>query len=177
MNSFLRAILLGLGAAGALSCAVSAQDEPAPFNAFSVSTANGTIVRAAENQLLVVATLTGPLFVETDDGPVPTGQVVCAASARIDQATRKQVGNGACTFTDVDGATAWGEWTCEGYELLGCRGMFKLAGGTGRLTGATGEATVIWRPSAHEFKKQLDGSVLDNVSGVLIWRNFKLRTK
>jgi len=86
-----------------------------------------------------------------------------------------QAGNGACTFTAADGATAWGEWDCKGYELLGCRGTFKLAGGTARLEGASGEGTMIWRPSAVELKKQLDGATLDNATGILLWRDFKLK--
>lgn len=152
-----------------------AQDETQSFNAFAVVAANGTIVRAAEKQLVVVGTLAGPFFVETDEGPIHSGRVSCAASTKIDQASRKQAGNGACTFTATDGATAWGEWSCEGYELLGCRGTFKLTGGTARLQGASGEGTMTWRPSAHELKKQLDGSVLDNATGILLWREFKLK--
>ena len=151
-----------------------AQDEPQAFNAFAVVSANGTIVRAAEKQVMVVATLAGPFFIESDEGPIHAGRVTCAASTRIDQATRKQTGNGACTFTAVDGATAWGDWTCEGYELLGCRGTFKLTGGTARLEGASGEGALLWRPSAHDLKKQLDGSVLDQATGILVWRDFKL---
>ncbi len=154
-----------------------AQDEVQTFNAFSLAAANGTIVRAAEKQLVVVGTLAGPFFVETDEGPVPSGRVTCAASVRIDQATARQTGSGACTFTAQDGATAWGEWDCAGYELVGCRGTFKLNGGTGRLAGATGEGAMIWRPAAHEMKKQLDGSTLDNATGILLWRDFKIKTK
>lgn len=176
MSPIRRAALVALFT-GALASPSLAQDEPQAFNAFATVVANGTIVRAAEKQLMVVATLAGPFFVETDEGPIQSGRVSCAASTKIDQASRKQNGNGACTFTAADGATAWGEWRCEGYELLGCRGSFKLAGGTGRVEGASGEGTLIWRPSAHEFKKQLDGSVLDNASGILLWREFKLKGK
>lgn len=154
-----------------------AQDEVQTFNAFALAVANGTIVRAAEKQLVVAGTLAGPFFIETDEGPVPSGRVTCAASVRIDQATARQTGNGACTFTAQDGATAWGEWECAGYELVGCRGMFKLNGGTARLAGATGVGTMIWRPAAHELKKQLDGSTLDNATGILLWREFKIKTK
>ena len=154
-----------------------AQDEVQTFNAFALAVANGTIVRAAEKQLVVAGTLAGPFFIETDEGPVPSGRVTCAASVRFDQAPARQTGNGACTFTAQDGATAWGEWECAGYELVGCRGMFKLNGGTARLAGATGEGTMIWRPAAHELKKQLDGSTLDNATGILLWREFKIKTK
>lgn len=154
-----------------------AQDELQGFNAFAVVAANGSIVRAAEKQVMLVGTLAGPFFVETDEGPIHAGRVACAASVKIDQASRRQAGSGACTFTATDGATAWGEWDCQGYELLGCRGAFKLTGGTARLEGATGEGTMIWRPSAAELKKQLDGTVLENATGLLSWRDFKLKTK
>ena len=162
-----------------LSCAAPAfaQDEVQTFNAFALAAANGTIVRAAEKQLVVAGTLAGPFFVETEEGPIPSGRVACAASMRIDQATARQTGSGACAFTAQDGATAWGEWECAGYELVGCRGTFKLNGGTARLAGATGEGTMIWRPTAHELKKQLDGSTLDNATGILLWRDFKIKTK
>ena len=155
----------------------AAQDDVQTFNAFAVVTADGTIVRSAEKQLMAIATLSGPFFVETDEGPQQGGRVSCAISARIDQATRKTSASGACTFTAHDGATAWGDWDCAGYELVGCRGGFKLTGGTGRFVGASGESTFVWRPTAHEFKKQLDGTVLDNVTGIVLWRDFKLKGK
>jgi len=169
------AVVLALGLSGAT--AASAQDETQSFNAFALAVANGTIVRAAEKTLVVAGTLAGPFFIETDEGPVPSGRVTCAASVRIDQSTLRQTGAGACTFAAQDGATAWGEWECAGYELVGCRGVFKLNGGTARLAGVTGEGTLIWRPSAHDLRKQLDGTTLDNVTGVILWRDFKIKAK
>lgn len=154
-----------------------AQDEVQTFNAFATVVANGTIVRAAERQAMVVGTLAGPFFIETDEGPQQAGRVTCAVSARADQASLRLTATGACSFTAHDGATAWGEWECAGYQLVGCRGTFKLAGGTARLAGATGESTLIWRPTAHEFKQQLDGATLDNATGILLWRDFKLTGK
>lgn len=174
MNNTIRS---GLLAALVAAAPAAAQNEPQTFNAFAVVMANGLIVRAAEKQVMLAGTLTGPFFVETDEGPIHSGRVACAVSAKVDQGTRRVTGNGACTVTAIDGASAWGEWVCQGYELLGCRGTFKLAGGTGRLEGATGEGAMIWRPSAVEFKKQLDGTVLENATGLLSWRDFKLETK
>jgi hypothetical protein len=175
MRNTIRSGLLAALVAAAVPSA--AQDEPQTFNAFAVAAANGSIVRAAETQLMLVGTLAGPFFVETDEGPIHSGRVVCAASVKLDQATHRLTGNGACTFTATDGATAWGDWDCQGYELLGCRGTFKLTGGTARLAGATGEGAMAWRPSAADFKKQLDGTVLENATGLLSWRDFKVKTK
>lgn len=155
----------------------AAQDDVQTFNAFAVVTANGTIVRAGDKQLMAIATLGGPFFVETDEGPQQGGRVSCAISARIDQGTRKTSASGACTFAAHDGATAWGDWDCAGYELVGCRGAFKLTGGTGRFAGANGDSVFVWRPTTHELKKQLDGTVLDNVTGIVLWRDFKLKGK
>lgn len=166
------ACLAALSGGGAL-----AQDEVQTFNAFAVIAANGTIVRAAEKQVMVAGSLAGPFFIETDEGPIHSGHIACVASVRVDQATLRQTGDGACTFTAHDGATAWGDWQCAGYELIGCRGAFKLSGGTARLAGASGEASMIWRPSAHELRRQLDGSTLDNATGILLWRDFKLKSK
>lgn len=151
-----------------------AQVEPQIFNAFAVVVANGTIVRAAEKEFMVVGTIAGPFFIETEEGPVESGKVVCAASVRIDQATAKTGGGGACTFTAQDGAAAWGEWQCEGYMVVGCRGTLKLAGGNGRLAGITGEGTMIWRPNARELNPQLEGATLQNITGILLWRDFKI---
>lgn len=175
MTMFTRALLGVLCMAAAAPA--FAQDDVQAFNAFAVVGANGTIVRAGEKQLVVAASLAGPLFIETDEGPQQAGRVSCALSSKIDQATRKTSASGGCTFTAGDGATAWGEWDCAGYELVGCRGTFKLTGGTARFAGATGESTLVWRPTAHELKKQLDGTTLDNASGIVLWRDFKLKGK
>ena len=175
MTMFSRAL------AGALVLAVAApavaQDEVQTFNAFAVVMANGHIVRAGEMKLFAAATLEGPLFVETDEGPQQAGRVGCAVSSKIDQGSRATSASGACTFTAQDGASAWGELVCAGYELVGCRGTFKLTGGTGRFEGASGESTLLWRPTAHELKKQLDGMTMDNVTGIVQWRDFKLKGK
>lgn len=165
-------------AVGLIVCgAARAQDEAQVFNAFSVAVANGSIVRMAEKQVMVVGTVKGPMFIETDEGPMPAGTMACAASLRIDRENRRQTGSGACTFTAEDGAAAWGEWECAGYALLGCRGKFTLNGGSGRFQGVSGEGAVTWRPNAHELQAQLDGTTLQNTSGVVIWRDFKLTKK
>lgn len=178
MKTIRRTLLLScclVAAAGAAPAV--AQDDVQTFNAFAPVTASGTIVRTAEKKAMVVGTLAGPFFVETDEGPQPAGRVGCAVSARTDQESLRLTASGACSFTAHDGATAWGEWECAGYQLVGCRGTFKLAGGTARLAGAIGESTLIWRPTAHEFTRQLDGTTLDNATGVLLWRDFKLTAK
>jgi hypothetical protein len=161
-------------AASAAQAQTQAQDEPLTFNAFAVVKADGSILKSAEKQATVVAALTGALFVETDEGPVAAGRVACSGTIKIDLDTSRQTGSGACTSTADDGATTFGEWQCAGFAMLGCRGAYKLTGGTGRMAGYTGQATLIFRPNAHDLQKQLDGTVLQNTTGILIWRDFKI---
>ena len=153
---------------------VHAQDEPQSFNAFAVVKADGSILRSAEKQATIVAALTGTFFIETDEGPVAGGQIACSGMVRVDLDTTHQTGSGACTSTAEDGAKTFGEWECAGFNMIGCHGTYKLTGGTGRLASYTGQATLIWRPNSHELQKQLDGTVLQNTTGVLIWRDFKI---
>lgn len=154
-----------------------AQSEPQVFNAFAVATAKGSIVRSGEKQAMIVATLTGPMYVETDEGPVEAGGVSCAASLQLDGETKHQSGSGSCTFSAPDGATAWGKWDCSGYELVGCRGKLAITGGTGRLQGISGEGAMIWRPSTRDLKRQIDSTTEIVANGILVWREFTLKPK
>ena len=111
MTKTRRALALCAGLA-ALSAAVPAvaQDEVQTFNAFATVVANGTIIRAAEKQAMVVGTLAGPFFIETDEGPQQAGRVTCAVSAQTNQESLRLTASGACSFAAHDGATAFGEW-------------------------------------------------------------------
>jgi hypothetical protein len=151
-----------------------AQDEPQVFNAFAIATASGTVVRSSEKQATIVGTVIGPMFVETDEGPIEAGRVTCSAMVKVDQDTKRATGGGACAFVADDGATAWGDWDCAGYLLLGCRGKLTLNGGSGRLAGVSGEGAMTWRPSASLLKQQIDGPTFQNWTGVLSWRDFKM---
>lgn len=164
-------LLALLSAAASLA---QAQDTAQSFNAFAVVKADSSALRSAEQQATVVAALAGTLFIETDEGPVAAGQIACSGMLRVDFDTTRQTGSGACTSTAEDGAKTFGEWECAGFNMLGCHGVYKLTGGTGRLAGITGQATLIWRPNAHELQKQVDGTVLQNTTGILIWRDFRI---
>jgi hypothetical protein len=154
-----------------------AQDEPQSFNAFAVVKVDGSILKSAEKQATIVAALAGTFFVETEEGPVAGGQIACSGTIRVDLGSSQQSGAGVCTSTADDGARTFGEWKCAGFNMVGCRGSYDVTGGTDRLAGITGHATVIWRPNAHELQKQIDGTVLQNTTGILIWRDFKIEKK
>jgi hypothetical protein len=155
----------------------NAQDGPATFNAFAVVKADGSTLKSAEKQATIVLALGGVFFIETDEGPVGAGRVACSGMVKVDLESTHQTGSGVCTSTADDGATTFGEWECAGFNMIGCRGTYKLTGGTARLAGVTGQATMIWRPTSLALDKQADGTVLQNATGILIWRDFKIEKK
>jgi hypothetical protein len=157
--------------------AAVAQNETVTFNGFAVVQGNGSAAKLDGKNAMMVANFDGAFFVETDDGPVQAGRVVCLGSVKVDLESTRQTGSGACTFSAADGATAWGEWECTGLNLIGCRGAFKLNGGTARFEGVSGGATLIWRPSYSELKNQIEGAALAKTSGVLSWRDFRIVEK
>ena len=57
MIAAVRALILLALVGPVLATAVQAQDEPQVFNAFAIAVANGTIVKAAEKELMVVGTI------------------------------------------------------------------------------------------------------------------------
>jgi hypothetical protein len=160
-----------------IASAASAQDEIQTFNAFAVSQASGKVVIEGGNKASIEATLAGPFFVETDEGPVHSGKIACTGTTQIELESRKQNAKGSCTLTAEDGATSTGQWECTGYVLVGCRGIYTTTAGTGRLAGMAGEATMIWRPTPHELRAQIAAGAVQNVTGLLIFRDFKISKK
>lgn len=175
---FRRIAVLALAVSvSAVAVGANAQDGQTSFNAFAVVKADGSTLKSAEKQATIVATLSGVFFIETDEGPVPAGRITCSGTVKVDLDSTHQTGSGACTSTADDGATTFGEWECAGFNMIGCRGTYKLTGGTARLAGVTGQATLIWRPTSMVLDKQADGTVLQNATGILIWRDFKIEKK
>lgn len=169
----MKRFMLALAALLAGSTAAWAQDEVQEFNAFAFVEGKVTAVRSGDKAARTAGRFDGPFFIETDEGPLHVGTVTCTGASEVELGTTRQTASGGCTFSST-GATAWGDWSCEGYNLVGCRGKFRLTGGTARLEGASGEATLVWRPSAYDLKKEVDAASTQTIVGVVMWRDFKL---
>ena len=88
-------------------------DEPQIINAFSVWQGQGHVVQSGPQKVAVVGAFGGPVYVETNEGPVEAGTIVCPAVIEIDLESAAQKGIGGCTFTADDGAQAYGELAAE----------------------------------------------------------------
>lgn len=164
------AMMSGMEAAPALA------QETATINAFSVWQAKAVIAQSGEHKAVLSGVFMGTLFIETNEGPVDAGTIGCPGSVTMELDSGRQKGSGACSFTAHDGARAFGEWSCVGANMVGCRGEFRLTGGTGRLAGASGSGTILVRGRMHELTKIGGGMITDNAVGIAVWRDLKVTT-
>jgi hypothetical protein len=162
---FLLAAVLCLAARGAQA------EEAVKVQAFATWNFEGTAVRSAPEQVTLVGTLYGPVFIESGQGPVYAGQVLCPGTLTIEMADARQVGEGVCAFRAKDGAEAFGRWSCSGYHLVGCKGTFEFTGGTDRLAGIIGGSSLLLRGELLESAQSTGPVAAERAIGVMVWRD------
>ncbi|MEX5214453.1 MAG: hypothetical protein NW703_09855 [Nitrospiraceae bacterium] len=97
-----------------------------------------------QDQAYLVGVYSGTFFVDDGKGALHAASIVCPATAEGDLKTMTKTGQGRCILTDEDGNRIYARFSCIG-DLEGCRGPFKIEGGTGRFEGITGEGEMISR--------------------------------
>jgi hypothetical protein len=161
-------LLLGFAAAlGTQPTAASAAEET--VSAFSVWEGGGSIVKTGENHATFVGLFVGPVYVETERGPVAAGQMICPAVVEIDLASGKQEGKARCAFEATDGGTIYAVVTCSGVHLVGCDGVFTITGGTERFAGITGGGDGTIRGNFHEIDIRPGHPVEELARGIIYW--------
>jgi hypothetical protein len=165
---------IGLISLAALAIATTARaDDPVTINAFAMWQGQGQIIEIGTSRVAVIGAFGGPLFIETTEGPAEAGTITCPLLMQIETTSGKQAGTGSCVFTAHDGARAFGDWECAGVHLVGCRGTFRLTGGTGRLEGVTGASTILFRGRPERLRAQVGMIGADSI-GIAVWRDLKI---
>jgi hypothetical protein len=165
---------MGLMSLALLAFAAPATAEDAPaINAFAMWQGQGQIIEIGPSRIALIGAFGGPLFIETSEGPAEAGTITCPLLLQIETTTGKQAGTGSCVFTANDGARAFGDWDCVGVHLVGCRGVFNLTGGTGRLEGVTGTSTILFRGRPERLRAQVGMIGADSI-GIAVWRDLKI---
>jgi hypothetical protein len=106
---------------------------------------------------------------------VKAGNIVCSADLEIRTEDRSYKGNGRCLITGAEGGEVYGQYSCEGYFLVGCSGMFTLTGGAGRFAGITGGGPMTMRTSVATLGGGTSVSQNIDVEGIVFWRELKYR--
>ena len=143
------------------------------ISAFSVWVGEGQVIKTAPSQATFIGTLDGLVYVNTEEGPVETGRMLCPATVRIDMTSGQQTGSGNCSITSPDGAQVFSELTCSGVHLVGCSGEMKLTGGTGRFEKITGGGTFTIRSSLQTLGLSPTTSIEHAARGIIYWPQLK----
>ena len=145
--------------------------EEQTIRAFSPFEAEGQVLTTGPNDATYIGLLSGPLYIDTDQGPVDAGSMTCPVVLHIKLKDRTERGSGQCVITGPAGNRAYLDLSCTGVPLVGCSGASTLTGGTGRFANATGGGIFVLRSSLHEFEAKADSTVAVKTSGIIFWRD------
>ncbi len=175
----LKRLILVAAAIGMVHAAAAspAAAEEQTIEAFSVWHARGHLVKTGESSGTFVGALRGRFFVETSEGPVEAGTIVCPATLEVDLEDASQSGQGRCVITSEKNAQVFASWTCSGYHLIGCSGEFTLTGGTGKFSGVTGGGPFTLRSTIHGIAASAKAaSVVEEASiGIAHWKALRYK--
>lgn len=144
--------------------------EEKTIEAFATWQGRGTLVPMEPDEAVMVATLEGIVYIQSDQGPQRAGSIICPAIAEVSLKDGGQTGKGRCAWTANDGDRVFAEWTCKGRHLIGCEGDFTLTGGTGRFEGVTGGGPMVLRSEVGTIAADASGQAIERTAtGILFW--------
>lgn len=128
-----------------------------------------------QDQAYLVGVYSGVLYVDDGKGPLHAASIVCPATAEGDLKTMTKTGQGRCILTDEEGNRVYARFTCKG-DLEGCRGPFKIEGGTGKFHGITGEGEMISRIQVRQLTAVAGFETAEqDGEGVVVWPSLAYR--
>ncbi|MGE3151652.1 MAG: hypothetical protein AB7G48_10450 [Nitrospiraceae bacterium] len=137
--------------------------------------ARSFVFPVGQDQAYLVGVYSGTFFVDDGKGALHAASIVCPATAEGDLKTMTKTGQGRCILTDEDGNRIYARFSCTG-DLEGCRGPFKIEGGTGRFEGITGEGEMISRILVRQMTTVTGFETAEQEGeGVAVWPSLTYR--
>jgi hypothetical protein len=158
---------LALIAIAAGLCNPAAAGEESTLKGFSAWSTRGVAFQTGPHEATFVGALVGPIFAETDNGFIKSGQLTCPTIVQIGLEDGKELGQGRCTITAQDGALMFAQITCSGVFMVGCEGTLTLTGGMGRFSGISGSGKVTIRSDLQRFVPVSEGTAAQDGTGSL----------
>jgi hypothetical protein len=135
----------------------------------------GEVFQVGPDTLLLLGTFEGIMYIERGEGSLDAAIFTCPSTTRIRQFADTLDSKGWCTMTSEEGDLAFAEFECAGPRDA-CRGEFRVTGGTGALTGITGEGEVVVRTALRGMAEDAQsGSLISNAEGLAVWPALTLR--
>jgi len=178
MKRSVRKLGLGVLALAILGAGVSwsaAAGEDAMVKVFVSWQGVGNTFQTGAKQATFVGALMGPVYTETERGPVHTATMVCPVMVAIGLEDAVQRGTGHCTFTQLDGAEIYADISCTGISLVGCAGELKLIGGTKRFEGVSGGGHVTIRSDFRQITQSKPGVAKEEGTGSLFVQELRYK--
>ena len=150
----------------------AAAAEEGKITAFAVWQGKGVTYPTEEKQGTLIGTITGTMYVMTEQGPVLSGEMVCPIVMTFNQADSAQTGQARCIISAKDGVV-YSQLSCTGFQYVGCSDDYKITGGTGRFADITnGGKTVVRSESrATGADKDANGGVSEEARGIIYWQD------
>ena len=145
--------------------------EDTSLRVFSAWQGQGHILQSGPQAATYIGVLSGRVYVDTEQGPIDSGEMVCPVIVRINLKDRSQQGSGQCTITGTQGNLVFMELNCTGVPLVGCAGDSTLTGGTGPFAQVTGGGHFVLRSSLTELASGPNATLKDTASGIIFWRD------
>ncbi|WP_174284515.1 hypothetical protein [Thiocystis violascens] len=131
--------------------------------------ANGQLFQVAVDKLQFIGTFEGIMYIENGDGLLDAALFTCPSTQIIHILSNEMQGHGYCTIESPTGDYVYAEFNCNG-QPGSCKGTFTLTGGTGKLTGMTGESAMIVRTALSGTSiDQASGGTVSAAKGLAIW--------
>jgi hypothetical protein len=140
----------------------------------------GRFYRATEDIILFSGFFQGAINVSNQKGDlmVNAASLTCPGNLEVNTTTKTTEGEGRCLFLTQDGTHVYGRWTCTGKPGAGCGGTFKVVGGTGRFSNASGQGDFMMTSTLTEVVVTIpQGGVTGNFTGKVEWPELKVTTK
>jgi hypothetical protein len=140
----------------------------------------GRFYKATENLILFSGFFQGAINVSNQKGDlmVNAASLTCPGNLEVNTTTKTTEGEGRCLFLTQDGTHVYGRWTCTGKPGAGCGGTFKVVGGTGKFSNASGQGDFMMTSTLTEVVVTIpQGGVTGNFTGKVEWPELKLITK
>ena len=125
------------------------------------------------DEVYMVAVYSGTMFVDDGKGSLHAASIVCPGTVQGDFKTMTKTGQGRCIITNEDGDRVYARFSCVG-DMEGCRGTFKLDGGTGKYAGITGEGEMVSQLQGRAVTVVAGYDAAQQVSeGIVVWPKLK----
>ena len=129
----------------------------------------GSIFQVGEEEALFVGAFGGILYIGNEEGVLDRVIMLCPGTVDMSLKNGDQNGDGKCVMTDKEGDRVFAIWDCDGQQMSGCEGSFKLNGSTGKFKGISGESVMKARTAMSEIVVDLkSGMVAETGAGLLV---------